>query len=172
MSIPLFFQTERLQIRAVETGDAPFIFELMNTPLWIQFIGDRNVKSVKEAEAYIVEKAFPQLEAQGYTNNVVIRKRDHIKLGTCGIYHREGHEIPDIGFAFLPQYHSEGYAFESADALIQIAIKHYNLKELSGYTLENNKASRRLLERLGFNLKGVGQLPTSDEELLHYHRKL
>ena len=41
MEIPKSFQTQRLLIRAVKLEDAPFILELMNTPLWIQFIGDR-----------------------------------------------------------------------------------------------------------------------------------
>ena len=166
------FETERLHIRPVTVDDAPFILELMNTALWIQYIGDRNVKTIAEAEAYIVDKAFPQLETHGYTNNAVIRKSDGTKLGTCGVYHREGKTIPDIGFAFLPDYHHQGYAFEAANALVKEAYHSYQLKEISGYTLEDNSASRRLLERLGFELKGIGTLPTSDDELLHYHRIL
>ena len=172
MTIVKSFQTQRLLIRPVTTEDAPFILELMNTPLWIQFIGDRNVRTVEEAEAYIKEKAFPQLETFGYTNNVVIRLEDRAKLGTCGVYHREGKDIPDIGFAFLPAYHGKGYAFESADKIMRVMHADFGLKELSGYTLEENITSRQLLERLGFQLKGIGKLPTSDEDLFHYHRIL
>ncbi|WP_422104784.1 GNAT family N-acetyltransferase [Winogradskyella sp.] len=172
MTVTKSFQTQRLHIRPVTVEDAPFILELMNTPLWIQFIGDRNVRTIEDAETYIKEKAFSQLETHGYTNNVVIRVQDDIKLGTCGVYHREGKEVPDIGFAFLPDYHGQGYAFEAANQLVQEARHNYSLTELSGYTLEENMASRRLLERLGFQLKGVGKLPTSNDELLHYHRIL
>ena len=68
------FKTKRLLIRPVIIEDAPFILELMNTPKWIQFIGDRNVKTVDAASNYIKEKAFPQLEKYGHTNNVIIRK--------------------------------------------------------------------------------------------------
>ncbi|WP_299520865.1 GNAT family N-acetyltransferase [Winogradskyella sp.] len=172
MTVTKSFQTQRLYIRAITVEDAPFILELMNTPLWIKFIGDRNVRTVKEAETYIKEKALIQLETYGYTNNVVIRKEDNAKLGTCGIYHREGKDIPDIGFAFLPDHHGKGYAFEAATELIQVAYQNYGLNELSGYTLEENAASRQLLERLGFKLKGIGKLPSSDDELLHYYRNL
>ncbi len=49
------------------------------------------------------------------------------------------------------------------------AKEDYGFKELSGYTLEGNLGSRKLLERLGFNFKGIGKLPNNDEELLHYH---
>lgn len=166
------FQTERLTIRPVTKEDAPFILELMNTPKWIQFIGERHVKTVEAAEDYIIEKAFPQLEKHGHTNNVVIRKVDNVKLGTCGMYHREDREDPDIGFAFLPAYEGKGYAYEASHRLMIAGKEDFGLKELSGYTLEDNLASRKLLERLSFNLKGIGTLPNSHEELLHYHRVL
>ncbi len=152
--------------------DAPFIFELMNTPKWIQFIGDRNIRTVEEAEAYIIEKAFPQLEKHGYSNNVILRKEDNVKLGTCGLYHREGTKDPDIGFAFLPCHEGKGYAFEASSQLIIIAKEDFGLRDLSAYTLEDNLSSRKLLERLGFHLEGIGKLPNNDEELLHYYRTL
>ena len=166
------FHTQRLHIRPVTTEDAPFILELMNTPKWIQFIGDRKVRTIKEAENYIIEKVLVQFNKHSYSNNVILRKDDNVKLGTCGIYHREDREDPDIGFAFLPQYQGKGYAYEAANKLMHVAQQNYGLTELSGYTLEENAASRKLLERLGFSLKGLGNLPNSDDELLHYHRIL
>ncbi|WP_299096942.1 GNAT family N-acetyltransferase [Winogradskyella sp.] len=166
------FNTQRLYIRPITTDDAPFILELMNSPKWIQFIGDRNIKSVEDAEAYIKEKALPQITTHGYGNFVVIRKSDNIKLGTCGVYHREGIEIPDIGFAFLPSNEGKGYAFEATSELIELLKDNYGLAKLSAYTLEENLASRKLIERLGLKLKGTGVLPTSDEELLYYYREL
>lgn len=166
------FETQRLNIRPITTSDASFVLELMNTPKWIQFIGDRNVRTVEDAENYIKEKALKQLATHGYGNNVIIRKSDDEKLGTCGVYHRKGKKQPDIGFAFLPSFEGKGYAFEATSKLIEIMKLNHGLSELSAYTLEENSASRKLLERLGFGLKGVGTLPTSDEELLHYYRKL
>ena len=166
------FETKRLTIRSVKTEDASFILELMNTPKWIEFIGDRNVRTVEEAEAYIKEKAFPQLEKYGHTNNVIIRKKDNIKLGTCGIYYREGKEDPDIGFAFLPQFEGKGYAYEASHRIMIAAKEDFGLLELGAYTLENNLSSRKLLERLGFNLNGTGTLLNDDEELFYYHRQL
>ena len=166
------FETKRLSIRPVSIKDAAFILELMNTPKWIKNIGDRHVRTVEEAANYVKEKALPQLETHGYGNNLVIRKEDQTKLGTCGIYHREGKTNPDIGFAFLPAYEGKGYAFEAANQLIIAAKNNYGLKELSAYTLESNLASRKLLERLGFKEIGKGSLPNNDEELLHYYRTL
>ncbi|GAB4162978.1 MAG: GNAT family N-acetyltransferase [Winogradskyella sp.] len=165
-------ETNRLYIRPITTKDAAFVLELMNSPKWIRFIGDRNVKTVEDAKAYIKEKAIPQFKTHGYGNNVIIRKSDNKKLGTCGVYHREGKDQPDIGFAFLPSYEGLGYAYEATSKLIEMMKGTYSLNELSAYTLEENASSRKLLERLNFELKGTGILPTTNEELLHYHRKL
>ncbi|WP_369995239.1 GNAT family N-acetyltransferase [Winogradskyella sp.] len=172
MTFEKSFSTQRLYIRPVSKHDAPFILELMNTPKWIKYIGDRNVRTVEEAENYLKEKALAQIVKYGYCNNVVIRKNDNARLGTCGLYHREDREDPDIGFAFLPQFEGKGYAFEAANKLMHVAKQNYDLTELSAYTLEDNFASRKLLERLGFDLKGVGKLTNNNEELLHYYRVL
>lgn len=165
------FETNRLLIRSVHTDDAAFILELMNTPKWLEYIGDRQINTLDQASHYIAEKAYPQLKKHGYTNNVIIRKEDGAKLGTCGLYHREGKSNPDIGFAFLPEFEGFGYAFEASKALMNLAKTDYGLKELNGYTLEHNFSSRKLLEKLGFNLIGVGFLPNNNDELLHYHCK-
>jgi len=54
--------TERLHLRPTNLEDAAFIMEMLNTPKWLQYIGDRNVKTVKAAEEYIQVKMMPQLE--------------------------------------------------------------------------------------------------------------
>lgn len=74
------FQTVRLILEPTSEKDAPFIFELMNTPKWIKYIGDRNVNSIEEAKEYIINKMQPQLEKLGYSNYTVIRKVDNVKL--------------------------------------------------------------------------------------------
>lgn len=52
----LTFTTERLTIRPTSEEDAAFIFELLNTPKWIENIGDRNITSVELAKDYISKK--------------------------------------------------------------------------------------------------------------------
>ncbi|GAB5563064.1 MAG: GNAT family N-acetyltransferase [Winogradskyella sp.] len=165
-------ETKRLHIRPISVNDAEFVVELMNSPGWLKYIGDRDVHTIEEAKEYIKNKALVQLEAHGYTNNVAIRKVDNVKLGTLGIYHREGKVDPDLGFAFLPEFQGKSYAYEAAFELIRTAKNDYGLTELSAYTLEENKASRKLLERLGFKAIGKDNLPHDDAELLRYYRKL
>jgi len=162
------FETKRLFIRPSCLEDAPFYLELYNTPKWIEYIGDRNIKTVKDSEEHIKAKILPQLETTGFSNYTVIRKSDKTFLGTCGLYDREGIEGVDIGFAFLPEYERQGYAFESASILIQEAMPHFNLTKVSGITVEENIASQKLLEKLGLQFSKMIRIPNDDAPLMLY----
>jgi len=157
------FETERLLLKATSDEDAAFILQLLNSPKWIKNIGDRNVHSVAEAKSYIKEKMEPQLLRLGFSNYTVIRKSDHAKMGTCGLYDREGLEGIDIGFAFLPEYEKMGYAFEASSRLMTFA-----LELIQGITIEENMASRKLLEKLGFKFSGTTRIPNDPVELYLY----
>lgn len=161
-------ETERLLLKPTQTDDAEFVLELLNTPKWKQFIGDRNVNVLDDAVKYIEEKMLPQYERLGYANYTVIRKSDNTKLGSCGLYDREGLEGIDIGFAFLPQFEGKGYAFESANKLMEVAFSEFGITSISGITIEENMASRKLLEKLGLKFVSYKNIPGDDEELMLY----
>ena len=165
------FSTDRLTIRPTSEDDAEFIFELLNTPKWIEFIGDRDIKNVNDAATYIQEKMLPQLNKLGFSNNTVIRKEDGVKVGTCGLFDRDGLEGIDIGFAFLPQYEGNGYAFESVNELKNIAFSEFGLKEINAITVKNNISSQNLLIKLGLKLERTVKLKGENEELLFYQIK-
>lgn len=162
------FETDRLIIRPTSIADAKFIFELMNTPKWIENIGNRNITSVESAKDYISIRMLPQFRRLGYGNYTIIRKSDHTKIGTCGLYDRAGMEGIDIGFALFHDYERMGYAFEAVDTLKNIAFNVFGLNFINAITTKNNIASQKLLEKLGLKLSGTTTLPNEDEELLLY----
>ncbi len=166
------FETERLILKSTSVDDAAFIFELLNTPKWLKYIGDRNVTSVESATEYIKTKMLPQLEKLGYSNYTLIRKSDNKKIGTCGLYDRDGLEGIDIGFAFLPEFENKGYGYESANKLKNIAFDKFGIKEINAITQKDNISSQKLLEKLGLKLIGTTILPNEDIELLLYKVKV
>ncbi len=166
------FETERLTIRPTALEDATFIFELFNSPKWLQFIGDRKIRSVENAKNYISNRMHPQLKKLGFSNYTVIRKSDNLKIGTCGLYDREGLNGIDIGFAFLPEFEKQGFAFEATSVILKAAKDDFDIEELNAITLEKNTGSRKLLEKLGFDFKERIRIPDDPEELFLYHLKL
>lgn len=162
------FETGRLILRPTSEEDAPFMLELLNTPKWIRYIGDRNVHSVEEAKEYIRKRVISQLERLGYSSFTIIRKSDNVKLGVCGLYDRDGLEGIDIGFAFLPEYENQGFAFESACEVKRAGVEEFGITQLRAITTKENVGSQKLLEKLGLKFTGTVQLPNDDEELLLY----
>lgn len=165
------FETQRLLLRPTSKEDAEFIFELLNSPKWLQNIGDRNIRTVADAENYITVKMLPQLEKLGFSNYTVIRKADQMKIGTCGLYDREGLEGIDIGYAFLPEYEGKGYAFEAAEEIKRAALDIFGINKINAITSKDNLASQKLLTKLGLKLAGTKQLPGKEVELLWYTSK-
>jgi len=166
------FETERLVLKPTSEEDAQFILELLNTPKWIQFIGDRNVNTLEDAKAYIDKRIAAQFTKLGYGNYTVIRKSDGIKLGSCGLYDREGLEGIDIGFAFLPQFEKKGYAFESANKIMQVAINEFKITQIKAITIKENIASQKLLLKIGLEFEKTILIPNDSEELLLYTYKI
>lgn len=161
-------ETKRLLLKPTLVEDADFIFELLNTPKWKEYIGDRKVHTVEAAKIYIKTKMLPQLSKLGYSNNTLIRKADNSKVGICGLYNRAGADEVDIGFALLPDYEGKGYAFESANALINMAFNELKLTRINGVTKKSNVSSQVLLKKLGLRLSGTTKLFEEKEELLLY----
>jgi [ribosomal protein S5]-alanine N-acetyltransferase len=168
----IFLNTERLLLRPALKQDAAFILKLFNTPKWIAHIGDRNVHSIEDAEKYIENRMTPQLERLGYGNFLVMRKEDGAKIGTCGLYDREGLEGIDIGFAFLPEFEKKGYAFEAASRMKQAAIHDFGIKEIKAITVEYNVESRNLIEKLGLSFVKKFYMEGDSEELMLYNLKV
>lgn len=165
------FETERLILKPMSKEDAPFLLELLNAPKWLKYIGDRNVHTIKDATEYIKVKITPQLKKLGYSNYTVIRKSDQIKIGSCGLYDREGIEGVDIGFAFLPQFEKNGYAYESANKMKTLAFDHFKLPQISAITTKENTDSQKLIEKLGLQFVKIINIPNDNEDLLLYQLK-
>jgi len=162
------FESERLLIRPTSIQDAQLIYELMNTPLFIKFVGDRNIHSIDAAEKYIQHKMLPQLRKFGYSNYSLITKADGIKIGSCGLYNRDGVDGIDIGFGLLPQYEGLGYAYEAARKILKAAFEEFGIREIKAITSKENFASQRLLEKLELERIGTTILPNEEEELYLY----
>ena len=165
------FQSERLIIRPTLEKDAELIYQLMNSPKFIKYVGDRQLYSLEDAQKYIQDKMLPQLHSLGYSNYSLINKKNGAKIGICGLYDREGLDGIDIGFGILPEYEGLGYAFESSSRIIKAGFEELEIQDIKAITNKENISSQRLLFKLGFKLKGTIMLPNENDELLLYNFK-
>jgi RimJ/RimL family protein N-acetyltransferase len=162
------YETERLIIRPMSLEDADLILELYNMPNFIKFIGDRNIRNLKDAENYIQSKFLPQFEKLGFGNYLIVLKEGNQKIGGVGIFEREGLDIVDIGFSVLEKFEGKGYMFEAAQKVKSIGMNDFGLKKVSAITTKDNISSQKLIERLGLRFQKYVTLPNEVEELMYY----
>lgn len=161
-----FIETERLRIRELEPElDGAFILDLLNQPSFIRYIGDRGVRTLSEAKAFIENRYRQSYRENGFGLYAVDLKQDGAQIGICGFVRRGGLDDPDLGFAFLPEFEGRGYAFESSVAVLEYGREVLGIQRVMAITTIDNSNSVRLLERLGFVFGRRVVLPGSEEEL-------
>ena len=162
----IILETERLHLCKQCPDDAPFILELLNSPGWLKYIGDRGVKNIDDAENYIRNGAMKSYNDNDFGLYLVKLKDTYIPIGICGLIKRQGLEQVDIGFAFLPQYEGQGYGFESASAVMKYAREVLGLAVVVAITVKDNQSSIKLLNKIGFSFKEIITLPGDTEALM------
>lgn len=156
-------ETPRLRLRKFTLEDAPFIMRLVNEPAWLQYIGDRHVHSIADAEQYLLKGALRSYEEHGFGSGMVLLKETGEEIGMCGLFKRDYLDEADIGFAFLPEYYGKGYGTEIAQATLDYARETLGFDRVAAFTSKDNFTSMKLLAKIGF--KPAGTITLEGEEL-------
>jgi RimJ/RimL family protein N-acetyltransferase len=159
-------ETERLIIREITTDDAAFVLELINTPKFHQYVGDRGIRTVAQAEDYIEERFAANYKRNGF-GMLAVCLRDGTPIGNCGFVLRDTLPGPDIGFAFLPQYERKGYGIEAVRAMMRYGQQQLGFTDVFAITTQDNHASITLLEKVGLTLQQTMDLDGEALNLFH-----
>jgi RimJ/RimL family protein N-acetyltransferase len=160
--------TSRLIVRRMSIADAGFILTLLNEPSWLRFIGDRGVRTIDDAKNYIIQGPLAMYASLGFGLCTVELKDSVCPVGICGLIKRDYLDAADIGFAFLPAYWGNGYAYEAATAILNFAKADLGLKRILATTRPENIASQKLLEKLGLRFERLMRHPDGDRDLKVY----
>ena len=161
----IILETERLVLRKLSTDDAEFVLELLNEPSFLQYIGDRDVRTLEDAAQYILNRLVTSYEQNGFGLYLVELKEGSIPIGISGLVKRATLPDADIGFAFLPAYWSRGYAVESAAAVMNYAREILGLTRIVAITSLDNEPSAKLLGKIGLRFERLIKLSEDAEEV-------
>ena len=159
-------ETERLRIRPLRLDDAPFILELLNEPSFLEFIGDRGVRSLDDARRYIENGPMASYARHGHGLCLTLLKDGGVPMGMTGLIKREGLDDVDIGYAFRPAYWSQGYGYEAAAAMLDHGRQTLGLKRIVAIVSPENYRSVKVLEKLGLSFERMLKLPGDDTALM------
>ncbi|NIA68275.1 GNAT family N-acetyltransferase [Pelagibius litoralis] len=158
-------ETERLLLRPPTLRDVPALFEFLGDPQAMQHTHlDTSLRQCRRRIAVHERRR----RRDGYAPWTVRTKQDRSIIGWGGIY-----EDPfdpgwgvEVGYAFHPRVWGRGYATELAQFCVDLADRALMLPELNAFAKADNTASRRVLEKTGF--EELGFEPALGR--LHYRR--
>jgi RimJ/RimL family protein N-acetyltransferase len=158
----LELDTSRLKLREFVMEDAAFVLQLLNEPSFIEFIGDRGVRTLQDTERYLREGPMSSYRQFGHGLLRVSLKDGDIPIGMCGLVKRDTLPNPDIGFALLPAFWGQGFVTEAARAVIQHGREVLGKQVFLGITTPGNVRSIAVLKKLGLSFleeKPLGDRP-------------
>lgn len=140
--------TERLELREFDPSEAKFYFDLNNDPEVMRYTGDVPFNSVEEAKLFL--ENYDHYDLHGFGRWSVYLRDSEILLGWCGLKQLDEETI-DLGYRFFRKYWNKGYATEAAQACIKYGFLELKLNQIVGRTAKENKASVKVLEKVGMN---------------------
>lgn len=155
-------------------ADAEFILELLNSPGFLRFVGDKGVRTLNDARDYLRRGPLASYEQFGFGLSLVALRVGGTRIGICGLIRRDELDDVDIGFALLPDFCGQGYASEAAAAVLEEGWTRYGLERIVAITTPDNAASIAVLETIGLRFERFVTLPGDDCELKLFaadHRK-
>lgn len=156
--------TPRLRLRWFSTEDAAFMLELLNQPAWLTHIGDRGVRTIDDARAYIEARLLAGYREHGLGFWAVERRDDGALVGGCGLIRRPSYV--DVGYGFLPRFWGHGYAREAAAACIDCAQRVLGLDRVLAIIAPANQPSIAVARSLGMRLEDTRALD-GEEQPVH-----
>ncbi|KYR00404.1 hypothetical protein DLAC_03155 [Tieghemostelium lacteum] len=144
----IILENDRIRMKQLEENeiDAEFMIKLVNDEAWLEYIGDRNVKTIEQSLAYIRRGKAAQISIGNF---IVYDKITNEPMGCTGLFKRDFLDQEDLGFAFLRKYHGKGYAYDSCQLILNHCKETLKYKYLYGITSESNQGSIKLLKKLG-----------------------
>ena len=148
--------------------DAAFIMALLNESSFIEHIGDKGVRSLDDAQRYLLDGPIASYERHGFGLWRDGLKADDTPIGMAGLLKRDSLDDVDLGFAFLAHHCGRGYAHEVTSSIMTHARTQLGLGRVVAIVSEGNTPSIKLLGKLGFTFERLVQLDGSDQKIPLY----
>jgi RimJ/RimL family protein N-acetyltransferase len=148
-SIPVL-ETKRLALRAPRLEDAKTVATLAND----RRIAENSARIPHPYKKADAESFIAGVNKTGGDAMFLITLRNKTVIGACGVMNQE--QTPELGFWLGVPYWGKGYATEALHAAIDYAFTDLGHEALQAGARVTNPASRRVLEKCGFQWTGVG----------------
>lgn len=154
--MPFYIETKRLILRDLRESDVDGIFELDSNPVVHKYLGNKPIKTKKQAKD-VIQFILKQYEERRIGRFATIEKKSGEFIGWCGLKLNSDEKealngklnFYDIGYRFIPRYWGKGYATETALAALDFGFNKMKLDTIVGAAKKDNIASNKVLQKIG-----------------------
>jgi RimJ/RimL family protein N-acetyltransferase len=145
-------ETDRLVLRTFQTTDIDPMTLIDQDPKVCQYLPAIGTRTSTEAG---VQRIIQHYEERGFSLYAVELKKSCEFIGFLGLITPsfQAHFTPavEIGWRLASKHWNKGYATEGAKAVLHYGFTQLNLNKIVSFTVVNNHASRRVMEKIGLH---------------------
>ncbi len=168
----MMIESKRLRLRQCQLSDDSFVMELYNQAEFIEFIGDKGLTTLQDAQNYLKHNLIKSYQTFGFGLYVMEVKASGEIIGVCGLVKRDCLNEPDLGYALLNDYTGKGYALEAAKAVLDYCQHQLKLDSLYALIKPDNIRSMQLLTKLDFKPINLSAVTNELQETQGFHLNL
>lgn len=151
-------ETARLLMRPFTHDDVQNLYLLDSNPEVHRYLGNNPV-TTHEQVANVIDSVLNQYQQHNIGRWITIEKQSGAFIGWSGLKwitepENSKQYYYDVGYRFIPEYWGKGYATEAATAALHYGFTELGPHEIIGTVHQQNKASRRVLEKCGLQYEG------------------
>lgn len=144
-------ETKRTYMRELSDADLPALRSIFGNEKVVQyFTADKKAFS-EDRILQLLDFCKTHYKQHCFGPWAVVEKTTNKVIGINGLKIVPDLELPDLGFAFLPECWRKGFAFETSQALIHYGFNTLEIKKIGAVTSLENSAAIALLEKLGMS---------------------
>lgn len=158
-------KTERLLLRPVDLSDLENIHEYASDEENTKYMLHLPNETIEETASFL-SGAVSEWEKDTPDFYEFAIEADGVHIGHISVYLDEKHESGELGWILNKKYWNKGYASEAAAALKEYVFNNLNLNKLIAHCDHRNKASARVMEKIGLKLEsdsGIRVYPKRNE---------
>jgi [ribosomal protein S5]-alanine N-acetyltransferase len=147
-------ETERCWLRQATQEDAEAVFAIFSDPNVTQFHDLDTFTSLDEASGVIERRAKGFEDGRGIRWGIACKQDNHL-IGSCGFTWNKETNASEIGYELASQFWRQGIMSEVLRTILRYGFEIRGVQFVIAEIMLENIASRRLLEKLGFQSQGI-----------------
>lgn len=146
------FETKRLILKDLSMKDAPDIFKYASDREVTKYTLWERHKSIQDTKDFL--KFSRKMCQKGILNWGVWHKKDEKIIGTIGFAKWDNKQsVSEVGYALSKDYWGQGLMGEALKTILDYTFKIRRLSRVEARCVSENRASFRVLEKMGFKLE-------------------